>query len=146
MGQGDIFAHSPFVLAHESQGESEEETEEEEEEMQDKETASKGRYPNIGKGRGKSKDKNDGSDGEVLEDDEREIRFTRGLLKELMTDIVGDALSRAGRASPSKHQTGKVKRLRALKDEKALDAEWERRNYCVSNDFMLSTLIHATNN
>jgi hypothetical protein len=69
---------------------------------------------------------------EVLDDDQQ-IRFTPGMLREMMTDNVGSVLNRA---SPLKSRAGSKspsKRSKALEDERALDKKWQRSRFCVSD-------------
>jgi hypothetical protein len=70
---------------------------------------------------------------EVLDDDQQ-IRFTPGMLREMMTDIVGSVLDRA---SPPKSRAGSKspsKRSKGLEDERALDKKWQRSAFCVSDN------------
>ena len=88
------------------------------------------RCPKMGEASGHRPD----NDDEVVDNDQQ-IHFTKGMLREMMTDIVGSVLDQA---SPHKSSAGSKlpskRSKKALGDKKVLDKKWQRTNFCVSNN------------
>jgi hypothetical protein len=76
-------------------------------------------------------------------DDDQEMRLTRGNLRELMRDVVGDILHRNSR-SPSKSKRSKAKH--PSEQEKALDSKLDRKSFLVSDKTVIINLIQTADN
>jgi len=80
---------------------------------------------------GKDDDDDDDDDADDDDNDEGEVQLTKGMLKEILKDVLGQkprSKRGAGQTSPPKKP-----RSSAIKEEKALDKRWERRTFCVSD-------------
>jgi hypothetical protein len=124
-----FFAFSSLVIAHEVQ-------------VQDDSTEDDGDTENDSDN-GDTEDEGRKHKRREVPDDDQEMRLTRGNLRELMRDVVGDILHRNLR-SPSESKRSKAKH--PSEQEKALDSKLDRKSFLVSDKTVIINLIQTADN